>query len=82
MGKGAITGGTFTARSGLKVFDVIGCWTSISSLRRIEAVNRHSVAATSITSSIELRARQRFPVLLRNYIVNLIVCVFHAVKYC
>lgn len=42
--------------SGLKVFHVIGRPTSISSLRRVVAVNRYSVVATSITSSIELRA--------------------------
>lgn len=67
MGKRAITGGNFTARSGLKVFDVIGCWTSISSLRRIAAVNRHSVAATSITSSIELRATKVSRIITKLY---------------
>lgn len=66
-GKGAITGGNFTARNGLKVFDVIGCWTSILSLCRIAAVNRHSVAATSITSSIELRADKGFRIITKLY---------------
>lgn len=66
-GKGPITGGNFTARSGLKVFDVIGCWTSISSLCRIAAVNRHSVAATSITSSIELRATKVSRIITKLY---------------
>ena len=53
--------------SGLKVFDVIGRRTSISSLRRVVAVNRYSVVVTSITSSIELRATKVSSIISKLY---------------
>jgi len=57
----------FMTPSGLKVFDVIGRRTSISSLRRVVAVNRYSVVVTSITSSIELRATKVSSIISKLY---------------
>lgn len=81
----------FTARSALKVFDVIRCRTSISLHRIAVAVNRHSVIVARVNNEfdIELRARGSFSLLFRNYIRDLIVNltasltvrVFRAVKY-